>query len=471
MSEPISCLNGYEIKDAAAREAITERPPYITPEMYGAVGDGVADDSVALQAAINYCISNDVPMLGSGKYLFSQGLVIDNTYLSQTPKISFAGDLKYTGEDFAFTLSGWYINLTLNGNLDCSAGCGIKICDKDGSRWTAFNKVSFFAITTQGNGIEIYAKKNGTYNNEIHGTNITRFGRGTQTIVEDDSCGIKLYRGDGDSFVSENTLDIRWISYFHYGQYHERVFDNRVLHTSFEINGVGIAVIDSNAFIQNPRLGELRWGYYLDGEWSIAGNPGFNLCSAKFGENIVPAPKGANIAKGYNTFSTVFMGKNLHSKGGIYIPAGCRQAWAFNLDDVSVTKTAYPANKNAVYMNVDYVDEDPATIVDNPEIAMLPARNFYLSTGKTGDIVLSRMFYNYYNINSVEITVEGTYPEDRHIYYGDGTLLLTIPKDSVWGYNATIKWEKRTSVDESGKSVVTDEAAFTPTVTASWLTE
>lgn len=31
---------------------------YVTPEMYGAVGDGVADDTAAIQAAVNYCLSN-----------------------------------------------------------------------------------------------------------------------------------------------------------------------------------------------------------------------------------------------------------------------------------------------------------------------------------------------------------------------------------------------------------------------------
>lgn len=52
---------------------------YITPEMFGAVGDGVADDASELQSAINYAISNNIALkLTDGKtYCISTGLSIN----------------------------------------------------------------------------------------------------------------------------------------------------------------------------------------------------------------------------------------------------------------------------------------------------------------------------------------------------------------------------------------------------------
>ena len=38
----------FEVVDSAAREDITLLKNYVTPEMFGAVGDGITDDSAAL---------------------------------------------------------------------------------------------------------------------------------------------------------------------------------------------------------------------------------------------------------------------------------------------------------------------------------------------------------------------------------------------------------------------------------------
>lgn len=464
-----------EEEQAQARKNIGVMPLMsITPEMYGAVGDGVTDDSVALQNAIDYCVTNDVPLVASGKYLFSQGLVIDNNGMAKTPKINFAGDLIYTGDNFAFLLSGWYISLTLNGHLNCTAGGGIKIWDKDGTRWTAFNKVSFFTITTQGNGIEIYAAKNGVYNNEVNGTNMGRFSKGVAEIIKDGSCGVKLYAPDnpsGGPFVSENTLSIRWIHNYHYGVYNGYGENGatkdfglaKILFTSFESNGVGIALINARAVVHNPRMDELRGehcAYYLDGHWALSGDNQFNLGLARFGEHRPASPNGFSITNGYGAFEVIAGGNTLWTKSGIYIPAGCRQAWAFNLDDNSIKDTLWV---NDGYVLAPVISVDDYEGLSNIFSGRLTAlyKKFIFGSGKTGGLVLGKMFYNHYNVNSIEIVVSGQPSVDRYIYHGDGTLLLTIPTTAKSGDTATIKWEQGGS----------DEAAFTPTVEASWLTE
>ena len=63
----------YNIKDAFLRNKID----YVTPEEFGAVGDGENDDTASIQNAINYCITNKVGLLFHNKtYLITDTLTI-----------------------------------------------------------------------------------------------------------------------------------------------------------------------------------------------------------------------------------------------------------------------------------------------------------------------------------------------------------------------------------------------------------
>lgn len=79
-------LNGYEIVDAKARKTIEDRTLYITPDMYGAVGDGVTDDSVAFQR----CFDDS-----AGKTI----VIPDKTYYLSTP-------IKLDPEIYEYTIRG-----------------------------------------------------------------------------------------------------------------------------------------------------------------------------------------------------------------------------------------------------------------------------------------------------------------------------------------------------------------------------
>lgn len=49
---------------------------YVTPEMFGAVGDGIEDDTSALQTAINYAVQNSVLLRADKRYAISDTIVI-----------------------------------------------------------------------------------------------------------------------------------------------------------------------------------------------------------------------------------------------------------------------------------------------------------------------------------------------------------------------------------------------------------
>ena len=63
-------LNGYAVKDATARK-ITDN--FVTPEMYGAKGDGVTDDTNAIQACID---ENNNILFPEGTYRITRPLTI-----------------------------------------------------------------------------------------------------------------------------------------------------------------------------------------------------------------------------------------------------------------------------------------------------------------------------------------------------------------------------------------------------------
>jgi hypothetical protein len=120
---------------------------YITPEMFGAVGDNATDDSVALQAMIDYAEDNSVPILLPAKtYVHGPTLNIDTDGFTMRGvrgkyTTGHASRLRYTGTGRALNIN------------DTSGGYTYKVTLED------FILEGSGTVIGGGNGIGIYCEK------------------------------------------------------------------------------------------------------------------------------------------------------------------------------------------------------------------------------------------------------------------------------------------------------------------------
>ena len=94
----------------ATRDFLLDNSAYVTPEMYGAVGDGVADDTAAIQAAINNAtINNKIVYLYNKTYITSAPLEF-NIGLT---KFICDGIIRYSGSEQAILVTGQNITIDI----------------------------------------------------------------------------------------------------------------------------------------------------------------------------------------------------------------------------------------------------------------------------------------------------------------------------------------------------------------------
>lgn len=74
---------------------------YISPEMYGAVGNGSADDTIAVQTCINAAITNKRPVRGYGRYKTTDTINIDGSNLD-----IYIYSIIYTSGNSAVSIAG-----------------------------------------------------------------------------------------------------------------------------------------------------------------------------------------------------------------------------------------------------------------------------------------------------------------------------------------------------------------------------
>lgn len=112
----------YESAGDAVRSQINalqiENNGYVTPEMFGAVGDGIADDTIPLQEAIN----DGRAVVGKGNYKITSSIFINNEYKAQANSKII---LDFNG-DFGVVIGGSeteYDNTQYNFDVDITVDC------------------------------------------------------------------------------------------------------------------------------------------------------------------------------------------------------------------------------------------------------------------------------------------------------------------------------------------------------------
>lgn len=109
-------------QDISGKADVAEVASYITPEMYGAKGDGTTDDSAAIQAAINAAGSTNIVYLGRKTYAIATGLQIVNS----NRRFYCEGKLSYSGDGAAVTIGSHTIIVDID-EINAPNGTAIKV--------------------------------------------------------------------------------------------------------------------------------------------------------------------------------------------------------------------------------------------------------------------------------------------------------------------------------------------------------
>lgn len=138
---------------------------YATPQMYGAKGDGVTDDTEAIQQAIN---SGKAVYLSAGTYFISEPLVIDGKHYWNF----HGGDatIRYNGNDYAIRLL-MVENCRIEvGRIISPNGGGIEFYSDSAESWSQYVFLSFNWIECETDCIHVEDLNNGWSNeNQVYG--------------------------------------------------------------------------------------------------------------------------------------------------------------------------------------------------------------------------------------------------------------------------------------------------------------
>lgn len=194
---------------------------YVTPEMFGAKGNGTTDDTEALQNTINYAKTNNCFVKGNKTYFISNTILIDG-FVQLSISIR---SIKYSGTSCAVLITN---------------------CTKDDF---TFGEI----IAKTGSCIKYFSDSN--RNNHVSYTNL-KF----DYLNAKDKC-IAMEIGDTDGYVNENKITGGWLDGGNYGIYADAKSRTEIQFKTYNIGFEGVKTgiylngTSSCSFI-NPRYGE-----------------------------------------------------------------------------------------------------------------------------------------------------------------------------------------------------------------------
>jgi hypothetical protein len=192
---------GYTGTEAqfAARLAL----PFLTPEMYGAKGDGVTDDSTAIQAAIDAAGTTPV-YLSRKTYAISTGL----SFSHSNRRFKCDGTLSYSGENAAVTIGSHTIVAEID-TIAAPNGTAVKVAGAN--KYIANCQITVGRINSSKIGLHLYTDTvSVTYNQfrigHISATEIGVYAECQASYINENwywlgkitgcTTGVKLYSAD-----------------------------------------------------------------------------------------------------------------------------------------------------------------------------------------------------------------------------------------------------------------------------------
>lgn len=215
---------------------------YLTPEAFGAIGDGYADDTEAVKTCITKAVETTQAIFMTKKYLISSPIEIYQNGLNL-----IANDIVYNGTDAAIKIQG--SNNTLKIHNLISNGTGI-VFTGDGEKHMYYNSVDVNTIECKKHGIVFYFNQKGIAQNNIHFSHIKCNGTGCYGIAYLDH-----ENKSDNSFIGENNFYGGHISHCEWACY--RVAGNAKfygIHIENNVEG-GFYIIAGVRIIQ-PRFAE-----------------------------------------------------------------------------------------------------------------------------------------------------------------------------------------------------------------------
>lgn len=221
---------------------------YLTPEAFGAVGDGYTDDINAITACLAIANATKQIVLMAKKYLVSAPIDIKGNDFN-----IIINDIVYSGADTAIKIHGQ--RNTIKIHSIASSGIGVKFLG-DGetySEWTLNNDLEVNSITAASHGIVFESITVAIYQNTVKFNLISAGGNGCY--------GIANIVGDG-TYITENNFYGGQISNCDWAVYGV-AGNSRLINIQVEGSVKGGFYITGYVNIVNPRWGESN----RDGEY------------------------------------------------------------------------------------------------------------------------------------------------------------------------------------------------------------
>lgn len=154
-----------EIIDPVVPSASVASDDHVTPQMFGAVGNGWTDDTEAIQKAID---SNLAVYFPRGEYVINNSLIIDNKKFWNL----YAQDatIIYKGSDYAFRILNVMQSNIKIGYIIAENGGGIEFYSDSSGSWNQYVVLDFNCIGAKTDCIHVETADNGWCNeNHVYG--------------------------------------------------------------------------------------------------------------------------------------------------------------------------------------------------------------------------------------------------------------------------------------------------------------